>query len=419
MVALGHQIPTTEEQFGRWASRLGLLEFEPTVQFIDPAESVLAPELAVRARLAILLGTYGDDYCTDSFDIGRLGRRVAARQEMIAFWGSQGDVRALRSWLRASADPDDESLAALCLGTATILNADREFSRGHWKLCRGGSLCRQVPSVAPALVSLLRFFRHGAESPDAHTIVSTVRNRRSQPGIPGGTAIQMLYTRELRASFWGFAPWHVMPGGALELLDYREIYRDPDAVRASASAAVPAVLADDDDRAFARTLIALNIGAHAADSLVAEPSVTRAAPRWLLQPYSSAELATFNPAMILPASREAGVPLDQLLADSPGADAACVVARVPLVDRTGAAQRSLRERGFHLTAVSPPKTLALPQAQPAGPFVGYWSRPRPGVPLVEPYYLRSTLLETTERHLATHLAGMVASWKEARCPLPA
>jgi len=401
---VGEPLLPTAVQRRWWGERMSALDFDPAVNFIAPERARANPLVAIRARLAVLLATYRDDYHTDSFDLERLCRRVEDEEEAIAFWGEPAAVARLGGWLdSASAVPDDSELARLELGTATSIDVGERFGPGHRELCRGGSVCRTVSSIGATLSSLLRFFAADAHD-DFHTIVSTVRNRRSEPDVAGGAAIHRLYTREIKSSFWGFAPWYVMQGGVLELLDYREIYRDGDAVHAAILRGGPISLCDEDEANLVESLLELNLRPSALRPAVELGEATGSATSgWRLEVGEGDDLIAFNQVGVQPAPED-GLPLVELLNTPLARAAACVVARLPLSAAHGADQALLRDHGFRLSAMSPPKGVRRE------PFVGFWSRPRSGLGVAEPYYFGSSLLDSAEERLVECGGKVVGEW---------
>jgi hypothetical protein len=400
---IGQPFGSTATQRSRLRDRLASVAFDPQLNFIAPIEARTNPQTAIRARLAILLATYHDDYHTDSFDIERLSRAVEHGDEAIAFWGEPTSINRLRYWLASrSFAPSARQLAELELGTATLLNVTAEMGAGHRELCRGGSVCHTISAIGPIISSLLRPQAIVESNEDFHTVVSVVRNRRSVPGIAGGAAVHRLHTRELQSSFWGFAPWYVMQGGVLELLDYREIYRDSDAVR-TAVAATPGVhLVDYSEASFVTDLLELNLAGIAPSPPVVMSTATQARmSTWRLVDHPHGELVGYNHVTVLtvPAG---GLPLKELLSLPSTCSAACVVARIPLSADHIHDQVELGKHGFSLTAVSPPKLVESESL-----FYGFWSRPRRDQKFVKPYYVDSQLLSTVEKRIVSYMEGMV------------
>ncbi len=406
---IGQSLRSTAAQKSWWHERLAALDFDPQSNFITPIAARANPRTAIRARLAILLATYRDDYHTDSFDIARLCRRVEQGEEAIAFWGDPTSIDRLRRWLDPqSPDPSDDQLAELELGTATLLDAAAEIGAGHRELCRGGSTSRTVPAMGAIISSLLQPQAVVEGRNGFHTVISVVRNRRSQPGVAGGAAVHRLYTRELKSSFWGFAPWYVMQGGALELLDYREIYSDSDAVRSAILATQELHVADSDEATFVTDLLELNLGASTpAPAVVSSAAAQAETAAWQLTGHPHDELIAYNHITVIPVSED-GVTLEELLALTSARNAACVAARLPLSVDYIHSQLQLAKYGFRLTAISPPKSIG-----PESVFHGFWSRPRRGLDLAEPYYVNSRLLDPAERRIVAHTGRAVDAWSSS------
>jgi hypothetical protein len=372
----------------------GPVPFDPERNQIGPAESRTNPEVALTARVNVLAATYRGDYHTDSFDIARLANQVRAGTEAIWFWGGEDEIRTLRRLLR-SGTPDD--VPDLELGTVTVLDAQEEFGPGYGELCRSGSTDRTCGAKAPIISRTLGFL-DGSEAwlrARYHTLELTSRVRRSEPGVRGGEAIHRIHCRYARSRFWGYAPFYLMQRGVLEQLEYRESNRDPDDVRKALRASNGWSFADPDEASFAAALVRLNYGFDVpAATVPARPRASDHAVSVVMP--KTPELVPANHGTVVPLGYGHATPVEPLPASAAveqvvDSGVCCAVVWVPLEDPGGVGfQAWLSSLGFTLTAVVPPKHTG-PASDGVGrrdrvPAFGIWSRPRPGLPIVPPYY---------------------------------
>ncbi len=379
-----------------------LAESDWQQECITPEEAASHPTLACRLRAVILNRTYSNDYHTDSVDIDRLARAVRQHRERILFWGDPGAIAVARDWFTRGESPGEATLQSLNFGTASTLDAGDAYGEGYAELSRTGSVCADVPASAPILAEVTQLLCGGAPNfRSRHTFVAVPRNRRSSTTIRGGSAIHRLHVRVIRSSFWGVAPWYVMQGGFIEMLDYRELYRDPEAIAALHSHIRELWFDCPDSAAYALSFIALNFGRDACSTLTVSiaPPHGSATTGWKVSYLGPPNLRRFCPAIIRPADSDATT-FDALLDEA--LSAAAVAVYVPLEEPGPAAvQHSLRQRGFQLTAVIPSK----PAGEERTPFTGVWSKTKPGIPWAEPYYLHMPA-EGCEGAILNHLRSL-------------
>jgi len=381
--------------------------FDARVMLIEPAESRLYPERALRLRLSVLMRTYGDDYHTDSFDLARLTAQVRDGDEAIWFWGSPTEIERARAQLRL---PPGAPAADLPIGTVTVLSAETEFGPGHGELCRSGSMDRSTGAVA-AILHRMAGYHSGADAPvhdRYHTLLLAARNRASAPSIRGGEAVQHIHCHYVQSRFWGLVPFYVMRGGVIECTELRESNRDPDDVRSALAAPVPWLFADPRDGEYARALCRLNFGTPASIATLAVKRVSPVPTRLLMPPHPS--LFPANHATVKPATTAApglaGFPEAVRQAEDSGV--CCVAVHLRLDDPQQVNNQAwLAGRGYVLTAVSPPKrTWQLRGGQReliSAAAIGIWCRARPDLPVVAPYYLQHDGADEAERAVLSHL----------------
>ncbi|CCH71003.1 hypothetical protein BN10_740015 [Phycicoccus elongatus Lp2] len=362
-------------------------QFDPARNAISPTETSAAAEVAIMARMSVLLRVYSDDYHTDSFDIERLAAQMRAGTESIWFWGEAEQIGRLRNALTDPPYP----LPSFDVGTVTVLSAEGEFGPGHGELCRSGSTDPGLGATAPILSRSLQYHLGEETYPHDryHTLVLAARNRASTDKIRGGEALQRIHSRYVQSRFWGYVPFYVMQGGVLEQTELRESNRDPlDVVRALRDQPVWH-FADDREARFAASLVELNFGfpqpvtvddgSETADSWPGFVSTLPPSPALVPNNHASLRIAA-----------EGGASLDATVAEAIASGVCCVAVRLPLSDPfTSGVQRWLRAHGFNLSAVCPPKDTwyADPLRHDVQtPAYGIWVRPRPGLVVIPPHY---------------------------------
>ncbi|UZK53923.1 hypothetical protein NEH16_06930 [Streptomyces drozdowiczii] len=197
---------------------------EPGATWTDPDICRRNPLLAVRLRRSVLMRCYNGDYHTDVFDEARLAGRIADGWERVLFWGPEDQVSRVAELFHAPGCPPGSVLDGLSLGTHTSLPGEELYGRGHVEVARTGSTQGDSAGATEAILWDLGRILAGARKGEVlHTLSCVPRNRRSAHGVPGGAAIHRLHTRAVGSRHWGVAPFYVMVGGSLELLDYREV----------------------------------------------------------------------------------------------------------------------------------------------------------------------------------------------------
>jgi hypothetical protein len=380
---------------------------DPDAQFVGLAETSRCAEQAVRMRASVLLRTYGGDYHTDSFAVGRLAERVRDGREFIWFWGAPPEIAALREYLREPSLP----VPALALGTSTVLSVADEYGDGYAESCRNGSMDVTIGGKVPYLWTTYDY----ATNPDSpahrryHTVLGTSRNRPSTTEVRGGEAIHRLSAHYLHSRFWGFVPYHVMQGGVLEQLDLVESNRDPLDVMHALRQTPPWLFHDPAEARFASALAELNFGIRPP---VRMPGPTGTAERIryrVLAP--SADLASANHAVVRP--DVAGAPLDQAVGEAVDSGACAVAVHVDLTQPDGPeVQEELAGRGFRLSAVVPPKRTWFERNGTRRPVhcraTGIWVRPRPDLTVVQPYYREQPPSRAAEAEVLRYLGAALA-----------
>ncbi|WP_371483356.1 hypothetical protein [Kitasatospora sp. NBC_00315] len=379
-------------------------EFDPALNTVTPQESAASAAAAVETRMRVLLNTYRGDYRTDSFAVERLAEQVREYREQIWFWGGSPEIARLRDALRDGRLPTDWHPS---LGTVTVLNAEAEFGPGHGELCRSGSTSAEFGAKAPIMWRTLGYLdgRERSLRDAFHSLVLTPRNRPSTGTVRGGEAIHRIHTHHVRSRFWGYAPWYVMQGGVLELTEFRESNRDPQDVRAALGSTDTWHFADGAEAEFAAALCRISFDVEIPVRVGPTGAARNLRSRLTVPP--SADLERDNHGTV---SLDDDGPLsfDDALERLDRLSVCCAVAHVPLTDPAAVhAQSLLRERGFRLTAVLPPKHTwivrdGLRQDVATRP-TGIWSRPRPDLPVVAPYYTRLSPGSRAERTVLAYL----------------
>ncbi|QKG18646.1 hypothetical protein [Actinomadura verrucosospora] len=394
--------------------------FDPSAMFIGPDETRRSPARSVRLRLSVLLRTYRGDYHTDSFELDRLVEQIRQGDEHIWFWGAPDQVAAARAELGR---PADAPLPDLALGTVTVLSAEHEFGPGHGELCRSGSMDRTVGAVAAILHRMVGY--HSGEDRGVHdryhTLLLAARNRATVPSVRGGEAVQHIHCAHVRSRYWGIAPFYVMQGGVLECTELRESYRDPDDLRRALPATEPWWFADPDDAAFATALTRLNLGIAVGTRAASPPGRCSRTLSTLIAP-RNADLVPTNHATVRTARPdEKGddvLPFPDAVEAAESLGACTVAVQLPLDDPGRAADQALlAERGYVLTAVSPPKrswqTVAGVRSEIATGPAGLWCRIRPGLTLVTPHYLERTGLGQEEAAVLDQLRRRLSALRSS------
>ena len=350
--------------------------FEPAANIIHPNETRKHARAAVLVRLDVLRRVYCDDYHTNSYAIDLLAERVSRGDELIWFWGSAAEIAALRAYLAGGTAP----VPAFAVGTVSVLPAEGIAGPGTGELCRSGSMDRVLGVRGPGVERIVDFMSGADWGRSYDSLFLTARNRASAPGVRGGEAVHRLHVHHVRSSFWGFAPWYVMQGGCVELLDLRECYRDPDDVARALAASEGWWLAEQDDADFVTSLCNLNFG-FAPPVMVLRP-IEKSPIRMTSGAHLSPEIQPFNYAYLV-ADPSASVPFDAALDEASSRNPCSIVACIPM-DRpdTLSPQAAIAERGFRLYGMLPPRAGALPRRP-----LGFWCRVRPDLDVAPPFYV--------------------------------
>ncbi|WP_369199230.1 hypothetical protein [Streptomyces sp. PU-14G] len=364
----------------------------------------------MRLRTSVLMRCYHGDYHTDVFDQERLAGRVADGSERILFWGDAAEVRTVAELVRTRAEPEQEVLDGLRLGTHTTLSGAGLYGPGHLEVARTGSTQARVSGASEAIMWDLGRVLGGAGRTPFHTISCVPRNRRSSGRIPGGTAIHRIHTRQVGSAHWGVAPFYIMAGRFMELLDYRELSADSEAVRRGFGEQSAVYLADEESAALVRGLCRLNgfdPRVHvASDGPIAAAEVSDAAPA------GGAPGDPHGPRVVFIDLHSLQRGLDDAVA---ARGEACTVAMCDLeAEGSPEVQATLLARGFRLTYISPPKIV-----YPAGsdgqavriPLRGGFCRPNSEAPPAPPYYLGGGPLDEVEKSLADSYRTLMRVWE--------
>lgn len=382
---------------------------EQQMQFVEPVESSSAPLVAIDARLRILLKAYKDEYHADVVDVKRLAERIGEGRELIWFCGEASNVERLK---RAIGDKSvvEEGVE---LGTMTVISLEEEFGLGYGEACRYGSAVAN--SGARAVYMRCAHELMVGASPllgdRYHTLISTTRNRVGTETIAGGEAVHKIARDYVDSRFWGYAPWYVMPGDVLELLELREVNRDPADVRTALLESSSWHFADPDEAAFATALVRLNFDVHIPHQVAQHPTAHPSTRTfWCINPPSE-ELMRYNHGALIELSDtdRVGVSLSDGIERLEKLSVSCAVVYVSLDDQTSLpAQEELRSQGFRLSAIIPPKKtwVRLPSGQRRNidtAAIGIWSRPRTDLSVEPPYYF-DTLAENDDERVVIDYA---------------
>lgn len=381
-----------------WPDRMDTL-------FATAEETAAAAEIAIKARLSVLLRVYAGEYHTDSFDITRLAERIRRGEESIVFWGAAEEIARLRTAFVTGDLPPD-----LQLGTNTLLCAEEEWGDGYCEFTRNGSMSTTVRAIRPFLWRTYSFLS-GIDAHTHqryHTLFGVLRNRASAPGIRGGELMQQITVRYLRSRFWGWLPFYVMQGGVLEQNDYVEMPRDPSDVSQALAATPRWYFAAEREAGFAADLVRLNNLPVPETVVVAPTSAPTGRFEVLLPPR---ELIATNHGTVLPCGeRQSGQGLTDAVEEVINAGVSCCAVRLPLADAGSVdEQQWLLDRGFRLTAISPPTHSWIvrhgTRRHVRREAVGIWTRPRPDLHIEPPFYV-DLVTAPDERKVVAYLDSL-------------
>jgi hypothetical protein len=386
----------------------GARDFDPRLNVLPPVETRRSAANAVRERRCILLEVYNSYYYTDCFEDERLAGKVESGEELIWFWGSEAVLQRLRGRLQGSGAGEPPARA----GTVSVTSARRVFGLGCGELCHAGSLDHVVRHKYPAVLRTLDFlagnFLAGGEEGRYHTLLLTTRNRAAVSGVRGGEAVHRVHAHYLRSRFWGFAPWYLMHGDVTEPLDLREQNQRVEDVLQGVARFGTWWLTSPEEARYAEALWKINFGG--APAIRTAPSAVKGSAETAFVTTMAPEpIRAYNPAFISMDRSGAGIDLAAAVKATDAAAPACVVAVIPLNEEGHATHQAwLRDQGFRLAAILPPKLTGLPiegrWREIAVPPRGLWWRGRKGLRIVPPYYARwsrstleSEILEYLER----------------------
>lgn len=171
------------------------------MEYIWPDSEIISSEQKAALQTTILIDVYDKTYPLG--DVKKAADQIKDWIQRVLFWGSSTlEIIEWKWW----------TLALI-----------QDFSK--WKktveMCRAGSNFNQGGWV----MAVRRLINYFLES-ELNQIYATPRNCDSRYNIEGkeipwGRAIYKIFCRIPEMQFWGIAPWYIMPGEALELLDLR------------------------------------------------------------------------------------------------------------------------------------------------------------------------------------------------------
>jgi hypothetical protein len=400
MAVLGEVLAGASDRDARWEARLPVLDFDRARNLVDWTELRAVPTLALRLRLSLLDRKF--DVAVDAAltDWAAQAPEVESGEERIYFWGTAEAVAEVRSWI-ALGRAADRDLERAELGTITYVS--EHHGRANVQIADHlASTTSEVSGLAVGILTCGDIFAEGTP-----VIRTEIRNRRPGGPAPSGLAGHILSMRELRMSYWGVVPWYV-GWGEHEMLDYCESPARPERTRELIESTPGFFIADPEERAFARSLVELNLGQELdADGALGDGSAPAIEPHWDLHAPSPL-LMPWSRLVVRPRPDGRFVTLREALAAADAvADAACVTAEIPIEDeRFMTAQRQLGAAGFQLSALAPPVAGDTDRLG----FVGLWSRVSSGRPMAAPYYLDSRLLTPSEKEVAHHVRRISDRW---------
>lgn len=345
--------------------------------FISSHTTKLHPRSSAVVRNYILTQAYCNDYHTDATDLDGASTAIMSEQDQVVFWGNHEDIHQLNLYLTNNLVAEEE-LTKLRLGTVSLYLHDTFDSNGCLEIGRTGSTCKQLDSMLPT-AWLLQNLCYGNELPSQPywKILATPRNRKTSKNIRGGAAIHRIHSRILKSTFWGLAPWYIMQGGYLELLDYREIYLQEDIIKKLEETAV--FLYSNTSSTLLLELSTYN----KVNFKINQLTFTKAAiqPLYVLHGSNNLSLQAFNPCFINLSHNDNGLTLTKAIDSELSLTSASSIVALPLVQDSISQQEILEKNGFVLTAISIRK-IKFDNLQP----VGLWSRINSDIILALPYY---------------------------------
>lgn len=386
--------------------------FNINYNYVSPIHSKEFPEKALKARLSILKNVYKNDYHTDSFDINRIIKRIQDGDELIWFWGSRSEVKNLFSYFHSN---KDTLFPNLTLGTVTAINAKEEFGKGTAELCRSGSTDSTITGKPPIIYRTLEYLlNHETDLHNKyHTLCLVPRTRKSETGIRGGEAVKTIHTKYLRSRFWGYAPWYVMQGGVLEVLEYREINRNVQDVIKAIKSDELWYITDIEEAKFVKNLCLINFNISPKilnDTFELESRNVMGS----LLSVKDENIKEFNHETIICGSEEAiksskQYSFKEALSKLIKNVCSCKVIRLNLMNKTHTAiQREIRKLGFRLTMISPPKNSwhiddRGQRCEVNVPAYGFWCLPNKYLTIEPPYYINFDVVDRLESNILNYL----------------
>jgi hypothetical protein len=370
------------------------LRLDPKTHLVGADETARQAEMAARMRTSVLLRTYRGDYHTDSYDVARLAEKVRAGDELIWFWGAPTEITRFRELLES---PPVDDVPPLALGTSTTLSIETEYGGGYAEACRNGSMDTALGSKFPYIWNTYRYITGDEDAINRryHTLIGTSRNRASAAEVRGGEAIHRLTSHYLHYRFWGYVPFYVMQGGVLELLDLVECNRDQSDVLRALRKSPPWMFRRQVEADFATALTEMNFGVR--PSTIVDPASTATdseRTRYRLLMPASADLLATNHVVVRPVRPDddvAGLTMAEALRQAAESGTCCTAVHVDITDPECLnVQDQLVEREFVFSAMLPPKETWFERGgvrhRVDTPPTGIWVRPRPGIPVEQPYY---------------------------------
>ncbi len=409
MALLGKKIGTTIQRRQDWQTVQAAAPAPLQAHHISGKECRAHPYAALALRTYILLKTYRNDYHTDVFDLDRLAEGIRKEEERIFFWGDPEAVAIGRRFLTTNHRTVPDAMPEIQLGTATILNTSLPEENSIAELTRTGSISQQIPSVHSNIEELESLFRTSGYQ----VIFSTPRNRTSTPEIRGGAAIQRQHVRALNSAFWGWAPWYIMQGGFLEILDYRELYREPENI-AQQLRVLPGLFVHHKTEAkFIADLFALNLGFSPPVSNTAEGETTGHLQKgWRIGNVASADLMAFNPVFLCEDETGEKGTFEKAITHLERMPGACHLVELNVCDSKNIRfQKILQQRAFYLVCVrvhvAKNKKIKL---------IGAWAKQKKTTPVAPPYYLNMQGFSEVENRLLGYLRNLMKVFRpKATC----
>lgn len=403
MALLAKKIWGKDVRTTNWESILKRSTFKSETNYICSCESRSAAERALELRIDILMQVYQGDYHTAAFDISTLLEGISSGKERIFFWGEVAEIEKTRRIFSGTHSDGLHRMDHLNIGTATIIK--REEESGCAELSRTGSLSSVAYSTYANIKELEDIFCNYSEN-KIDVIYSTPRNRESTSEIRGGIAIQRQHANELNSSFLGWAPWYIMQGGYIEVLDYRESYTFPAMVLDHIRNIQSLFFISEDDADFVRLLIKLNFGFNETYfTYQVKTPIGDSAPIWKAHAFASDDLKKYNPIFIRHDETD-GNDLGSLIGWVLLENFTCICIEIDLEQEYGLQyQKLVTDRGFHFVGLRIVPTMVGWDGQSPSKYIikGMWVRLKEGNVCAEPYYLKLKGLSVDEESILKHL----------------